>query len=84
MRSGAAHDKREQENMLELETLTSHGINCRLAAVEGDIRKPLAAIMSCISTQKAAASTKGGDLGIHQCKHIIKSGSGAVWMYDDA
>ena len=32
---------------------------------------------------KAAASTKGRDLGIHQCKHRIKSGSGAVWMYDD-
>ena len=31
---------------------------------------------------KAAASTKGGDLGIHQCKHRTKSG--AVWMYDDA
>ena len=35
---------------------------------------------------RAAASTKGRDLGIHQCKHRIKSGSGAVWvwMYDHA
>ena len=42
--------------MLELETLTSHGINGRLSAVEGDIRKPLAGIMSCLKKEVCGAA----------------------------